>query len=60
MWVMRHVDELGRLWGVVMSGNCPWCFLEVYEPKDRHAHWLNMWSGQAYVDVVSAESLGVK
>ena len=58
-WVTRHMDAYGKLWGVVMSGNCPWCLMHVKTTEARHGHWLNPSSGEAYGDVVSARQLGV-
>ena len=57
-WVMRHVNEQG-LWGVTMSGQCPWCSLQVDGEKVRHGHWLNPYNGQPYPSVASAASLGL-
>ena len=59
MWVTRHMDAAGKLWGVVMSGECPWCLMNVKKEPQRHGHWLNPYNGEAYVDVVSAAELGV-
>ena len=59
MWISRHVDEHGRLWGIVMAGDCPWCVLRVSSPSERHAHALKMDQGIPLPLCVPASQLGL-
>ena len=59
MWITRHMTDDGRLWGVVMAGECPWCGGLVASEKSRHGHWLNPYNGEAWIAIQSAEALGI-
>ena len=60
MWISRHVDEAGKLWGIVMAGECPWCVLRVVVASQRHAHGMELDSGKLLPVCVPAASLGVE